>query len=105
MPAGLFFVGMTEERKNLYRKLLYTAMIDLRAHSSEFGWQESGQENVLQFVNSLTDWLHNLALDSSKNFETFNEEWFWRDYRTFRTQYPADKWATFLEGTINQLKK
>ncbi|MET4076663.1 hypothetical protein [Hymenobacter sp. UYCo722] len=96
---------MTQERKNLYRKLLYTALIDLRGHSYESSWQEVGQERVLRFINSLTDWIHNLAFYSSNDFEDFNEEWFWRDYQTFREQYPADKWAKFLEGTVTQLRK
>ena len=96
---------MTEERRNLYRKLLYVALIDLRGHSNKYNWQELGQENVLQFVNSLTDWLHNLALHASQDFKNFNEDWFWRDYQTFREQFPASKWAPFLEGIISQLKK
>lgn len=96
---------MTEERKSLYRKLIYAALIDLRGHSYEFGWQKLGQENVLKFVNETTDWLHNLAFYSSQDFKDFDQERFWRDYQAFREQYPVDEWASFLEGVINQLKK
>lgn len=96
---------MTEQRKNLYRKLLYTAMIDLRGHSYKFSWQKLGAENTLSFINSLTDWLHNLTLYASQDFTEFDEELFWQHYQSFRDEFPIDKWGTFLEGTVNQLKK
>ncbi len=103
---------MTEERKAFYRKLLYAAMLEMRRQSSwpdELSHSQSQQvysrSTVLEFIYSLTDWLHNLALHSGQDFKKFDEEWFWRDYQTFREQFPADKWAPFLEGAINQLKK
>ncbi|WP_345056641.1 hypothetical protein [Hymenobacter glaciei] len=103
---------MTEERKNLYRKLLYTAMLEMRgqsfwpdnlSHSQNL--QGHGRSIALEFIYSLTDWLHNLALHSSQGFEKFDENWFWQDYQIFREQFPSDKWAPFLEGAVNQLKK
>jgi hypothetical protein len=109
---GFFFVAMTEARKNLYRKLLYVAMLEMRMHSSwpsrlfySWNWNGRSRRSVLQFINNLTDWLHNLALYSSLDFEGFEEELFWQDCQAFREQFPADKWVPFLEGMINQFKK
>jgi len=111
LPAGFFFAVMTDERKQLYRELLHRAMIDMRAITSDWGgplrwwwWQKPGKAKALRFVNDYTDWIHNLALYSAWEFKDFNEEWFWRDYQTFRDKYPSGKLALYGEGIIEQLK-
>jgi hypothetical protein len=102
---------MTEERKQLYREFLHRAMIDVRAHSSGpshisrfWRWHEPSRARTLAFINALNDWLHNVAIYSAWDFKDFNEEWFWRDYAIFRKQFPADKWAIYVEGIINRLR-
>ena len=102
---------MTEERKQLYRELLHRALIDMRASTSEPGhishlWNLQGpsRAETLQFVNALSDWLHNVALYSAWDFKDFDEERFWQDYQLFRKQFPADKWGLYVEGIIERLR-
>jgi hypothetical protein len=102
---------MDEERKQLYRELLHRAMIDVRMHTSGsnhisrfWRWREPGRAKTLEFVYSLNDWLHNVAIHSAWHFQDFNEEWFWRDYTIFRAKFPADRWALYTEGIINRLR-
>ncbi len=86
---------MDERRKHAYRYLLYWAMLDIRSLEglgcgwfrawNPFYWRREGRR--IQCAGALADWLHNLALYSSVNFQGFNEEWFWRDFESVRARY------------------
>ncbi|WP_201977400.1 hypothetical protein [Hymenobacter rubidus] len=98
---------MTEERKKLYRELLYWAMIDMRSHApgnSHF-WNWRRQARILTFISAITNWLHNVAHFSSFDFEGFEEEPFWQEYQRFRREFPPSNWAPFTETVIVELQK
>jgi hypothetical protein len=85
-----------EQRKFAYRYLLFEAMLDIRRVEwlgprgwrawSPIHWRWYTQR--VQCGGAIADWLHNLALCSARDFQGFNEEWFWRDFETARSQYP-----------------
>jgi hypothetical protein len=85
-----------DQRKHAYRYLLYWAMLDIRPLGwlrwSWFrAWNPSYWRQELRRIRcagAIADWMHNLALYSSVNFQGFNEEWFWRDFESVRTRYP-----------------
>ena len=87
---------MSQHRKHAYRYLLYYAMLDIRslAWSWPRGWRlwnplfwrrEAGR---VRQASALADWLHNLALFSALDFEHFDEDRFWADFRHFHERYP-----------------
>jgi hypothetical protein len=85
-----------EKRKNAYRYLLYWAMLDIRPLSwscwgwfqawNPFYWRREGRR--IRCAGAIANWLHNLALFSSLNFERFDEERFWQDFDSLRSRYP-----------------
>ena len=93
---------LDDEQKNAYRYLIYRAMLEIRriqwiTHSpirllNPFAlWRKlSGASRA----GAIANWMHNLALASSKDFMDFNEEWFWKEcdgyYREFRISYYRD---------------
>lgn len=100
LPENPLFGGggrtaVDEQRKRAYRYLLYWAMLDIRAvqwlgRRSWRAWSPLYWRRELrrvQYAGAVADWLHNLALYSSVNFQGFNEDWFWRDFETVRSRY------------------
>ena len=87
---------MDEQRKHAYRYLLYWAMLDIRplAGLGErwFGWWNPffwrKEVRRIRCAGAIANWLHNLALYSSVNFDGFNEHWFWRDFLALKKRYP-----------------
>jgi hypothetical protein len=86
---------MDENRKNAYRYLLYWAMLDIRRLAwmqwvpgwrtlSPFYWRQ--RFRGIQYAGCLADWLHNLALFSSLDFERFDEQRFWQDFEFLVTK-------------------
>ena len=83
---------MDEQRQHAYRYLLYWAMLEIRPLGwlcwgwfrgwNPFYWRREGRR--IRCAGAIADWLHNLALFSSLNFEGFSEEWFWRDFEWVR---------------------
>jgi hypothetical protein len=51
-----------------------------------FYWRREGRR--IRFAGAIADWLHNLALYSSLNFQGFDEERFWRDFESVQARYP-----------------
>ncbi|WP_460586262.1 hypothetical protein [Hymenobacter arcticus] len=102
---------MTQKKKALYRDLLRWAMVDMRMHSASattgllrlFTNRRPGRLKVIQFIHAMNNWLHNTALYSAVDFEGFKEELFWEDYRRFRHDFPADRWAGLTETVIKEL--
>ena len=90
---------MDEQRKNAYRYLLYRAMLSIRPLSwmsrgwfrawNPFYWRREGQR--IRYAGAVADWLHNMAAFSSRDFEGFNEVWFWLDFERLRSDYPQFK--------------
>lgn len=83
---------MDEHRKNAYRYLLYWAMLDIRPVAwlrlrNLLCWP--GEVRRIRRAGALADWLHNLALFSSMDFDGFDEEWFWRDGELLASRYPG----------------
>jgi hypothetical protein len=80
---------MDDARKKAYRYLLYHAMLDIRLIQwlprswNPFRWRHSYQR-----AGVIADWLHNLAQFSALDFEGFDEDWFWREFRQFNERYP-----------------
>jgi hypothetical protein len=81
-----------ERKKQAYRYLLYWAMLEIRGLAwlcggwNPFGWRRARRR--VRCAGAIADWLHNLALYSSVDFRGFNEEWFWRDFESIRSDYP-----------------
>lgn len=79
---------MDEHRKNAYRHLLYVAMLEARGVEWVVWhpWRllnpfSLGQK--LRYVaraGAVADWLHNLAQFSTRDFEGFDEDRFWKEY-------------------------
>lgn len=87
---------MDEQRKHAYRWLLYWAMLEVRPLQwmGSRGWRSWSplywrrEARRVQYAGAVADWLHNLALYSSVNFQGFNEEWFWRDFEMAQFRFP-----------------
>jgi hypothetical protein len=82
---------MDERRKHAYRYMLYRAMLDIRP----LAWLRLtnllcwGREiRRVRRLGALADWLHNLALFSSLNFERFDEDWFWQEALSLKQRHP-----------------
>lgn len=108
---------MDDHRKNAYRYLLYRAMLEIRpiAWVRWFhGWRVLNplhwrwQFRRVRYAGSLADWLHNLALFSSLDFERFDEDWFWRDLEYLSKGYPnfePTRYRVIFEGRLKELEK
>jgi hypothetical protein len=86
-----------EQRKKAYRYLLYHAMLDIRPSA----WISTGVFRLLNpfYLRHLlkrvrrggviANWLHNLALFSVLDFESFDEQWFWGEFQSYDKRYPS----------------
>jgi len=80
---------MDEARKKAYRFLLYHAMLDIRPIQwLPRSWNPFRWRRLHQKAGVIADWLHNLAQFSALEFEGFDEDWFWREFRQFNERYP-----------------
>jgi hypothetical protein len=87
---------MTPTQKSAYRYLLYQAMLDIRIHCQSRGepsqdpaiWQQQYQRS--RIAGGIADWLHNLALAASDDFERFDEIAFWKTHAYFCTRFPGE---------------
>jgi hypothetical protein len=100
---------MDEQRKHAYHYLLYWAMLEIRPLAwLRWGWNPLSwrrESRRIRCAGATADWLHNLALFSSMNFEGFNEEWFWRDFEWLRSQYPdfgLERYHNLFERQLGQ---
>ena len=100
---------MDENRKSLFREILYWGLVEIRLATSPRGftinpvalWQ---RHKRIGFAHELAEWLHNLAQFSSLDFERFDESRFWEDYNVFRLKYPSDKYQSSFDRTIDELQ-
>ena len=75
---------MDESRQNAYRYLLYWAICDIRQVAwLRFRWWNplswSRNQRRVRIAGETANWLHNLALYASLDFESFDEGRFWVD--------------------------
>jgi len=77
---------LTEQQKQVYRYLLYQAMLDIRmlcqSRSAET-WnplQWRSQYRRSRTAGAIADWLHNLAKYSACDFRGFSAEAIWQEY-------------------------
>jgi hypothetical protein len=105
--------AVDEQRKHAYRYLLYWAMLDIRPLGwlcwgwfrawNPFYWIREGRR--IRCSGAIADWLHNLALFSSLNFERFNEDWFWRDFESLKSRYPEcglERYRNLFEQRLSE---
>lgn len=87
---------MDEQRKYAYRYLLYRAMLDIRT-IQWLGWRpwrtwippfQRREIRRVRYAGAVADWLHNLAFFSARDFQGFEEPWFWRDFERICSQFP-----------------
>jgi hypothetical protein len=107
---------MHENRMSAYRFVLYWAMLDIRRAAwwkirwSQL-WRPSYWKNEIRrirYSGELADWLHNLALFSSINFERFDEEYFWSECDRYEKRYPEyqlSRYRQIFEQRLQELKK
>jgi hypothetical protein len=97
---------MDAQRQKAYRYLLYHAMLDIRQIAwtpfgfsrflNPFKWRATNQR--IRRAGVVADWLHNLALFSALDFERFDEERFWRDFRLVNEQNPDFQLAHYEDA-------
>src|SRR5262249_37552338 len=91
------------------RWLLYQAMLDIRPlRWLGRGWRQRinpfcwwSQSRQVRRAGAIADWLHNLAIYSALDFERFDEERFWEDYRWFLENHPGEG----LEGYRSEFQR
>lgn len=80
---------LSQAEKHAYRNLLYWAMLDIRMLCQSRGpaslnpfevWRQYQRSRL---AGALADWLHNLAQYAATDFDSFDAEWFWREYAGF----------------------
>jgi len=111
-PAGFLFVDMNKEREQIYRRILYAGMVDIRNLSYRACSNESTAsiENLTRTeyiccVAGLAEWLHDLAL-RAQNFTKWNEQnerAFKLNYETFRDAFPPEKYPVLVHQIVEQL--
>src|SRR5947208_1055272 len=86
---------LSDAEKKAYRNLLYWAMLDVRTLCQSHGpeshnplkWRRQYLDS--RVAGALADWLHNLAQHAATDFNSFDTEWFWREYRGYSHQFPS----------------
>lgn len=85
---------MDTERKEAYRHLLYTALLQLRAGDRDVIWWNlpSWRRAALELRQSkaIADCFHNLAFFSVHDFERFDETRFWQDIENLGKAYGVE---------------
>ena len=77
---------LSDVEKRAFRYLLYCAMLDIRilcqsrgrVSWNPFAWRRQYLQS--RMAGALADWLHNLALHATGDFERFDKDLFWREY-------------------------
>lgn len=98
---------LTDAEKSAYRNLLYWAMLDIRGLCQSRGQKSHNpieiwrQYKRSRLAGALADWLHNLAQHAATDFNTFDTEWFWREYSYLKERYPElgmdNRWINYRE--------
>jgi hypothetical protein len=92
---------MDDQPKYAYRQLLYWAMLDIRIYCQSRSdssadptvWREQYERN--RIAGAIADWLHNLADQSSRDFEGFTEDGFWQTHAHFCRRFPDGAFAVY----------
>jgi hypothetical protein len=80
---------MTTAEKTAFRHLLAEAVIHIRAYSGPASQQSvEKSRSALRHVNALADLVHNLARYSVDDFDGFQTELFWQQFRHYRHSIP-----------------
>ena len=80
---------MTIAEKTAFRNLLADAVVQIRAYSNPAIQQSvERSQSSLRYVNALADLVHNLAKYSVDDFDGFNTELFWQQFRLYRRLIP-----------------
>jgi hypothetical protein len=80
-----------------YRYLLYQAMLDIRTLerptlNAKPAIAEAAVVSIIREANeagAIAYWLHNLALASAHDFDSFNESGFWSQHAKLLERYPG----------------
>ena len=84
---------MKKSQKQAYRFLLYWGYVEIRPIQWSFTgliflFRPVSTIRYIQQNGALADWLHNLALYSTLDFEGFDEDRFWEDGVYFGKKHP-----------------
>jgi hypothetical protein len=88
--------GLDARRQERYRVLLSMAMLDIRSYcQSRSDPSPDPEEHAAQYHRSriagaIADWLHELAEQSARDFEHFDEAEFWGTFEWIRSRYPDE---------------
>lgn len=105
---------LSSAEKSAYRSLLYWAMLDIRTLCQSRGresrnpleiWRQYRQSRL---AGALADWLHNLAQRAATDFDSFDTEWFWREYAGLCKKYAQvrpGQWMDYRERYEKHLSK
>ena len=104
---------MDTARQRAYRRLIYWAMLDMRAHipSSPYSahdpvWSPKFWLRLRRrhhYNLSVADWLHNLAQFAAGDFEKFDESWFWREHEQLIARFPELRGQRYYERFEQEL--
>lgn len=102
---------MTKDKEAIYRRLLYVGILDIRNFSHR-AFQETPnpwlpsltQAEMITYVAALSDWLHNLAMYSARNFEGWNDEHFAIGYEEFCIAFNVEKYPALIHDVMKHLK-
>ncbi len=100
---------MSEARKRAYRYLLYRAMLDIGGGIAGSRFSLHPRRIWRGYLlarrsGDLANWLHNLALYSSREFKGFQEDWFGKGYKGFKSSHP-DHWTDYKEEFEKELTR
>lgn len=79
---------MTNSDKYAYRRLLYRALVEIRAICLNDTTEQRDSREGVEQCRALADWTHNLALFSASDFEGFNPDIFWREHGRICEAHP-----------------
>lgn len=88
--------ALTPAQKSAYRYLLYLAMLDIRIYCQSRGEPSTDpavyerQYRHSRIAGAIADWLHNLALAASSEFNRFDEDGFWKTHAYFCQKFPSE---------------
>jgi len=101
---------MNDQTKAAYRHLLYVAMLATRNYCQPRGnvslnpltWRRQYFQS--RIAGKLADWLHNLAMFSSLNFDGFREDHFWKEHQSICQNNPGMGFERYREIFDEYLK-
>jgi hypothetical protein len=101
---------MNDNTKAAYRHLLYVAMLAIRNYCQSRGnpsynlWKCYHQYRQSRIAGAIADWLHNLAVYSSQEFNQFDEQLFWYEHTHLCSRFPKERLDRYREIFDEYLK-